>query len=202
MAQSPLPQSVRFTVFSARPISDLAYVARDGAVPQKLTFYPTARSRRFEYRGMMPLQFLDGSGNVAAEAVIAPEIRDALLVFLPLDAASAADSLRYRVMVIDDGALRQAAGGLAILNLSGKPLTGTVNDQNVRLQPGLNPALDVGQAARLMFRTELKGRSYTAHSSTIPLQPRQRALLLLLPPYYAGSQQLQSRLLLDESPRS
>src|SRR5688572_25599165 len=48
--------SVRFTVFSARPIADVAFAPRAGAAPQKVVFYPTARSPRYEFRGAMPLR--------------------------------------------------------------------------------------------------------------------------------------------------
>ncbi|MDO8542863.1 MAG: hypothetical protein Q7S40_20670, partial [Opitutaceae bacterium] len=58
-AQSSAPQTVRFTVFAARPITDVTFTPRANAAAQKLTFYPTARSPRYEYRGVMPLHFLD-----------------------------------------------------------------------------------------------------------------------------------------------
>jgi hypothetical protein len=35
----------------------------------------------------------------------------------------------------------------------------------------------------------------------VPLGPRQRALLILFPPFYAGSLEVQSRLLIDEPGR-
>lgn len=45
-AQAPRPGELagRFTVFSARPITDISFTPRTAAPKQKLVFYPTARS--------------------------------------------------------------------------------------------------------------------------------------------------------------
>ena len=140
-AQPAPPPPVRFTVFAAKPIAGLTFTPRANAEPQQLPFYPTARSARAEYRGAMPLRFTDSaSGAVVAEATIPAGMRDVLLLFTPLAAAPAAGGtgLRYQVAVLDDSAARHAAGGLAIINLSGLALSGTVNEENVTLQPGLN----------------------------------------------------------------
>jgi hypothetical protein len=78
-------QSVHFTVFSATPVTGLAYAPRAKAAPTALVFYPTARSPRYEYRGTMPLRFLDqATGAVVAEATIPPGINEALLLFSAL----------------------------------------------------------------------------------------------------------------------
>ncbi|MES2694667.1 MAG: hypothetical protein V4773_14425, partial [Verrucomicrobiota bacterium] len=97
--------AVRFTVFSAKPITDLAYAPRLGAPPQKMQFYPTARSPRYEYRGLMPLRFVDATtGATVAEASVPSDLREPLLLFSPLEEAAAAASasggkpaLRYQI---------------------------------------------------------------------------------------------------------
>lgn len=194
--------AMRFTVFAAKPLSDVAYVPRAGVPPQKLAFYPTARSPRYEYRGPMPLRFLDAtSGAVIAEATIPAGMRDALLLFSPIEAAPAAGksgSLRYQVAVLDDSVGRQAAGTVAIINLSGLALSGTVNRENVALRAGLNPAIAVGRAAAIKLRTTYNKREYQAYGATVSLAPKQRALVILLPPFNKGSLEVQSRVLLDE----
>src|SRR5512145_1220650 len=84
----PASQAVRFTVFAAKPISGLAYVPRPNAAPEKLQFYPTARSPRYEYRGAMPLRFVDATtAEVVAEAIVPPGMRDALLLLTPSESA-------------------------------------------------------------------------------------------------------------------
>ena len=89
-AQAPRPGELagRFTVFSARPITDISFAPRTAAPKQKLVFYPTARSPRYDYRSAMPLRFYDETtGNVVAEAVIPPEMKEALLLLAPIEPA-------------------------------------------------------------------------------------------------------------------
>lgn len=194
-------QTIRFTVFAAKPISDVAFVPRPNAGPQKLQFQPTARSPRYEYRGTMPLRFVDATGAVVAEATIPATIRDALLLFTPTEPATgAAGGLRYQIAVLDDAAARHGAGGLAIINLSGLDLSGSVNAEKITLKPGLNPTLHVGRSAKVTFNTSAKGKTYQSHASTITLGRNERALLILFPPFYKGAFEVQSRLLLDQPP--
>ena len=208
IAQPPRPadQPLRFTVFSAQPVAGLSFAPRPGVVATKVVFYPTARSPRYEYRGAMPLRFTDAaSGAVLAEAVVPPEIHDALLLFAAVEPAPAAagkpaSGLRYQVSVLDDSALRHASGGLAIINFSGLELSGTIGKASVTLKPGLNPTMAVSRTAKIMLRTTLKGRSYQAYAGDLMLKKNERALLILFPPFYKGSLEVQSRLLVDEPP--
>lgn len=216
LAQPP-PPPVRFTVFAAKPIGDLAFAPRMGAAAQKVSFYPTARSPKYEYRGAMPLRFFDASGAVVAEATIPADMREALLLFTPVDvpategagvtqARDAKDrkdakkkpALRYQVAVLDDGAARHAAGALSIINLSGLALSGTVNREEVTLRPGLNPTVAVGRSGKVTLRTTFNKRVYQSYAGTFTLSAKQRALLILFPPFYKGSLEVQSRLLVDE----
>jgi hypothetical protein len=197
---NPALQAVSFTVFSAKPIANLAFAPRANAAPQKTVFYPTARSPRYEFRGAMPIKFTDSTTNtVVAEATIPPEIRHALLLFSAVEPVPE-KGLRYQVAVLDDSALAHAAGGLAIINLSGLTLSGTVGNQAVTLQPGLNAPLTVGRSAKIALRTTANKRTYQAYAETLQLAGRQRALLILFPPFYKGSLEVQSRLLIDETP--
>ena len=197
------PQPVRFTVFAAKPIADVVFTPRANAAPQKLQFYPTARSPRYEYRGAMPLRFADeGSGAVVAEATIPPGIGDALLLFTPIenDAAGAARGMRYQIAVLDDGAARHGPGGLAIINFSGLALSGTVNKENVTLKAGLNPTIAVGNAAKITLHTMFKNKPYRSYADTVQLGRNQRVLLILFPPFYKGALEVQSRVLIDQPP--
>lgn len=199
---NPAIQTVRFTVFSAKPIADLAFVPRPNAAPQKLVFQPTARSVRYEYRGAMPLRFVDStSGAVVAEATIPAGLRDVLLLFTAIETAGQGSGLRYQVAVLDDGAGRHAAGGLAIINLSGLALSGTVGKENVTLQPGLNPTLNLARATKVTFSTVFEKRTYRAYTGDVTLARNERALLILFPPFYKGGLEVQSRLLIDQPPK-
>ena len=194
-------QTVRFSVFSAKPIEDLAWVARPGGVLQKLVFQPTARSARAEYRGPMPLRFVDAAtAAVVAEATIPAGLREVLLLFTP--AAPGQNGLRYQVAVLEDSTSRQAPGTLAILNLSGLALDGVINTQKMALKAGLNPPVPVVWTAKITLSTTVKGRSYQSFAGSVTLGRSERALLVLFPPFYEGAKEVQSRMLVDLPPGS
>jgi hypothetical protein len=198
-AQAPRPGELagRFTVFSARPITDISFAPRTAAPKQKLVFYPTARSPRYDYRSAMPLRFYDETtGIVVAEAVIPLEMKDALLLFSPIEPAPSS-GLRYRIAVLDETGLRSGPSGLTIINLSGLALTGTVGNETVALEAGLNPTIAVASATKVVLRTSAKGRSLQSYADTVLLKKDERALLLIFPPFYKGSLEVQSRLLVE-----
>jgi len=200
-ATAPAPvQVVRFTVFSARPVQNVAFVPRPNVAPTKVTFYPTARSHRHEFRGAMPLRFVDvATGQVVAEATIPPGIGDALLLFMAIEPAPAS-GLKYQVAVLDDAAARHGPAGLAVINLSGLELSGVLGRHAVILKAGLNPTLEVSRSTRINLRTMLKDRTYQSYADQVELARNERALLILFPPYYKGSLEVQSRVLIDEPP--
>lgn len=189
-------QALRFTVFAATPPAGLTFVPRPGAEPQKVAFQPTARSRRYDYRGPMPLRFSDATGKTVAEATVPAGLREVVLLFLGAPAGDA--GLAYRIAVLDDSAQRLGAGGLAIINLSGLALSGTVNTAKVTLAPGLNPALAVGRAAKIELHTTFKGRVYQAYAATVALKAGERALVILFPPFNPSSLAVMPRVLLDQ----
>lgn len=191
--------AVRFTVFAAEPIEGLGYAPQPGGAVVRLTFYPTARSPRYEHRGRQPLQLVDTrTGETVAEATIPDGVREALL--LVSSTKDATGPARYQVTVLDDGPRQRGVGQIQILNLSGLELAGELNGRRIGLESGLNPAVSAGRSARLVLRASFRGRSYLSWHDTIPLGPPDRALLILFPPYLAGSLEVQTRVLLDEPP--
>lgn len=198
-AQPANPPPVRFSVFAAQPLADLSFVPRPGAPPQKVHFFPTARSAKADYRGPMPLRFSDATGaTVVAEAAIPAGVRDAFLLFSPFPDGAKAGGLRYQVAVVDESALRLSAGGLAIINLSGLALSGTINTTAVTLTPGLNPAVSVGRSAKVELQTTFKGRAYRSYAATLALKAGERALVILFPPFNPGSLEVMPRVLVDQ----
>jgi hypothetical protein len=203
---SAAEQPLRFTVFASQPLQGLGYVPRPGGAVTKVTLYPTARSPRYEYRGAMPLRFTDGNSSaVVAEASVPPDLHDVLLLISPIE-ATAADSkknatpLKYRVAVLDDSAASHASGGLTIINFSGLALSGTIDGKPVTLQDGLNPPIPLSKTAPILLTTPLKGRPHQSYVGEVKLKKNERALLILFPPFYKGSLEVQSRLLIDEPP--
>ncbi len=202
IAQAPrtAEQPLHFTVFSAKPLVGLAYTPKPGAVPANLKFFPTMRSPRYDYRGAMPLRFIDAAASgIVGEATVPPEIHDALLLFAPIEPAPAT-GVKYHVAVLDDSAARSAAGGLAIINFSGLELSGKIDGKDATLRDGLNPVQTVGRTAKIALHTTVKGRTVQAFTESVQLKKNERALLILFPPFNKGSLEVQSRLLVDEPP--
>lgn len=191
-------QVVRFTVFGLRSPGEVAFTPKVGAAPQKLRFYPTARSPRYEYRGPMPLRFVEPETNtVIAEVTVPPGSAEVLLVFSPSDEKSPG-SRRAQVAVVEDSFARHPAGTVTILNLSGRTLTGTVNDRIVTLEPGLNQPVTAGRSAAVRLTTTVRGRVVQSYAGTAALGRDERALLVLFPPFNPGSAEVQGRLLVDK----
>ena len=199
-AADPAPagtQALRFTIFSPRAVQGLTFTPRVGQAPKPLVLYPTARSPRYEYVGAMPLRITEAKTNaVVAEATVPREISTALILLVPLEPAPTTGR-RYQTYVLDDTAVRQATGTLAIINFSGLELAGSLDGKPLALTAGLNPALPLGRTAALTLRTTVKNRVVQAYAGNIELGKNERALLLLLPPFYGGSPEVQSRLLID-----
>jgi hypothetical protein len=192
---------IRFTVFSAEPVNGVGYVPKPEAPAVPLVFYPTARSPRYTYEGGNPLRFYLPANNgttsaPAGEVTIPPGVRDGLLLFTP---ASGPGGPRYSVRLIDDGPGRHPPGAIAIVNLSGLPLRGTVGRTEMVLKDGLNTPVKIARSAPVMLRTMFRGRLYQSYAGTVELEAGERALLILLPPYRAGSLEVQSRLMMDEA---
>jgi hypothetical protein len=195
-AQAPI-STVHFTVFAARQIAGLAFLPSVRGAPQPIVFYPTARSPRYDYRGKMPLRFVDAKSKaVLAEATIPPDLHEVLLLFTPME-PGATTGLHYQVAIIDDNRAALSAGAVEILNLSGLDLVGTINRSAVVLKSGLNAPIPIGRTANIVLRTTSKNRSFRAYAGDVDLAADQRALLILFPPFYHGSLEVQSRLLLD-----
>ncbi len=195
--EPPPERQFVFTVFSSEPISNLGYVARPGGVAEPLLFYPTARSPQCTYAGPATVRFVDlRSGAVAAETTVTESARNLLFLFT-LEPASPGKGVRYRVQGVNDGRQEHPAGSVRFLNLSGLVLAGTLNSRPINLVDGFSSPIPVGNSAAVILRTAFRNRTYQSFADTISLDPSTRCLLILLPPYRAGSLEVQSRLLLD-----
>jgi hypothetical protein len=206
-ATEPPPRQIRFSVFSADPIENLNFLPADQQVPVAVVFYPTIRSPVYTYRGETPLRFYQSGavGSLLAPSALVAEVdlasapENCLLLFSRLP-SPAADGLKYRVHVLDEGAARSGPGSLRIFNLSGLILTGVIGSRSFTLNAGLGPSLRVPKSPKVELRTLFRNRLYPAYSETLELKPNDRGLLLLFPPFRSGSLEVQSRLLVDEPP--
>jgi hypothetical protein len=60
--------------------------------------------------------------------------------------------------------------------------------------------MKVGNSVKLVLEALFKNRRYRSYTDTVSLGPGERALLILFPPFYPGSLEVQGRLLVDEPP--
>lgn len=194
---------LQFTVFAGSTVGSLGYLQPQPKGPplvRPVTFYPMARSPRYVYRGPTPLEFVDlGSKAVVAIADIPPAMHNPLLIFS--GRADAGGGTAQQVLVIDDSTLAHGADGVAILNLSGLILTGTIGRHSIQLLEGWNPPISIRGSTPVQLRTDFRGRSYQSFADRISVKAGERALLILLPPYYKGALDVQARLLIDEIPK-
>ena len=89
---------------------------------------------------------------------------------------------------------------MEIINFSGLNLQGKINGRVVALQDGLNLPQAVGHAVAITLHATVKGRTFQSYAANLQLKRNERALLILFPPFYKGSVEVQSRLLVDEPP--
>ena len=166
-----------------------------------LKFNPTARSGRHTYNGISPVKFIDNeTGVVVAEAAVPPEMREPLILFTELPVPTTR-GLRYKVSVIDDSAAKLGAGHLAILNLSGLKLTGTLDRTELTVDDGLNAPVPFTRQAKLTLFTSARGTRVQSYSEVIAPPKSSRLLLILFPPTRKGALEVQSRALSDEPPK-
>jgi len=189
--------SVRFTVFSAHPVEGLGYRSATGAT-LPLKFFPAARSARSLYAGLSPIRFIDtASGAVVAEAEVPAAIREPLLLFTALPAPDA-NGLRYQVAVIDDSTAKLAPGHVAIVNLSGLKLSGTLDQTALTLDAGLNAPLPFAFGASLRLYAMSRGTRVQSYADTLKTSRTARLLIFLFPPARKGAIEVPSRALSDE----
>ncbi|MEO8866483.1 MAG: hypothetical protein ABI420_15780 [Opitutaceae bacterium] len=194
-------RQINFTVFAAAPVATLEYQPLPAAASVPLVFYPTARSQRYSYAGPEALIFRHAlTGAVMAQITVPSDVKEALFILVAQKPSATSRDI-FSVHVIDETLFRRAPDSLTILNLSGLPLAGTVNGNACVLSAGLNAAVRVGGVAAVTLRTPFRSRSYQAYAETIPVRNSTGALLVLLPPYRAGSLEVQSRVLLDNPTR-
>lgn len=161
-----------------------------------LQFYPTERSPRYQYRGPLPLEFVNAkTGQIVATVSPPLEMKHPLFIFSPRSGSD-----RFDVFVIDDSAAGMGPKGLTILNFSNMEHTGSVGKTNITVGKGLNPAIPMDGSARIQLRTQFQGRSFPSFLDNLSFKPGQRVLLVLLPPFYKGALDVQARVLVDEPP--
>jgi len=197
--EATLPSTVHFSVFALRPVPGLAVLPSDDHPPQPIQLYPTARSSLVSYRGPMPVRLVNMiTGNALAEVWIPPTITRALIVVAPGNGPESGGHLVPHL--VDENPPSSGTVRLTVLNLSGLSLRGWINARPMAIRAGLNPIPGVSGTARLELRAVLKEREYHSYADAVTLTAAERSLLILFPPYYRGSLEVQARMLREEMP--
>lgn len=199
LAQAAKGPTVRFTVYALRPIEGLGLAGATGA-GQPVAFSALGRSVRYTYTGPGPVKFIDiTTKEVVAEAVVPPEIREPLFLFLD-PPANNPRKLRHQIAVLDDSAAKLASGQLAILNLSGLKLTGTLDKADLALEAGLNAPVPVKAGAKLTLFATARGTRVQSYADVLRPGKTARLLLIIFPPARKGALEVQARFLAEEPP--
>ena len=200
-------QQVEFSVFCRQRLEGLKFINAEGRT-EALRFYSSSRSPKYNYRGTSPIKIFRErvvSGALqptaieripVAEARIPPSARKLLLVFL---AEPRPAGLQYIVHSFDDSLANLPAGHIAIFNLSGFTLHGSIGNRPVLLKAGPSFSYPLqGDFIDLRFGTYFGDRFRQTYLSPVILNNNQRAILFFYPPYLKGSPEIQPRLLIQD----
>ena len=204
--EAPISQ-VEFSVFCLQRLNGLKFINTEGQI-ETLRFFSSSRSPKYIYRGTSPIKIFRERPAVGAiqptdlqripvaEARIPSSARKLLLVFL---AAPGATGLQYTVYPFDDSLANLPANHIAIFNLSGFTLHGSIGDRHVLLKAGPSISYPLrGDIIELRFGTYFGDRFRQTYFSPIILTNNQRAILFFYPPYLKGSPEVQPRLLIQD----
>jgi hypothetical protein len=193
----PATEDVRFRVFSLRPMGNLVFRSEPEMHVLPLEFHPTARSPEYRAAAGQRVSFLDAATGIELAAVTLPtETTQVLLVFVP-KGSGANSPAECKVFVVDEAPDAAPAGRLAILNLSGLELHGVLNRRRLEVGRGWQDAGPAHGVVRLELQSTLAARDYRAYSERLEVTGNERPLLVLFPPFYPGSLEVQGRLLVE-----
>lgn len=204
-AQVPVaqaPRSFTFRVFGQpAPARPVYFQPRPGQV-EALNFRSYQRSAAYAYKGPSEMAFARATpvanGGIAyepfARVLVAPDVREPLLVFLP----APDDSTTPDVLVLDDDAARSPAGHVTVVNRSGFDLRGLIDKRATPLAGGTEIRFATSGATTIQFAVEHQGKLLPAFDQKLSLDQTERTILLLLPPVRSSSPVVRWILLTDE----
>lgn len=202
-AASPSPDLVRceFSVYAYQRLPGLYYESEGQLFP--VTFYSSTPSPRYFYRGPSPLVFFrlqpipnaevpDAVRRIPVATADIPLAGGSFLLVFLVD-PNTRPPLQYPVAVMPDDDRTFPAGSLRLFNATGWTLYGKLGADRFRLRPGSSPAFPIAASESLTLAFEHAGRLHRGFQQAIEVRPEERCLLLLFPPYVAGSARLQTR---------
>lgn len=192
--------STEFRVFPVQSFDDqgIFYKPSPEEVMQEIRFRPRSRSLdSYEYQGSQPLTFyredgLDPDGIMQYRPVGKVDVvgRELLVFFSPKRNVEN-DSAEFALLGIDDGPNALPADHVTFLNFTSIPFVGRFIDDDIVLNPGLNPSISVQEHLEEDVFIGLAIRNKESHrvvlKSNWQFHPNNRHYILLLPPQREGS---------------
>jgi len=214
LAQTTGPErfiTLRFTAHAVSSLPELVlFEPKTNDMARAITFYTSARSPVYDYVGTNPVVFFNEAlpvnpgepmqRKMIAQAMVPESVTQPLFIFFKNPAAeNDAKAVPFLVYVFDDSAANLPPGQISLINVSGLEFAGRFNDQVLPIKAGLTPHIILGRSAHIELRTQVAKRYYQSYASTQTLTARERALMLLLPPFNKGSVEVQVRILKGRS---
>lgn len=206
-------RTINFSVYAAKmPTEPIHFLTKPLGNAQTVTLYSAQRSPDYRWTGSGPIQLFsesriadmvegEVSRRIVAEVLVPDDMIQVLIILFPNPAFTTNESApAYLAYVFNDSPENLPAGRMVFLNASGMEFVGKINNSVVTVQRGLNPPLQVGSAVKIDLRVKYRERYYQSYSSTLRLPENERMMLLILPPYYEGSLEVQARVLSSAAP--
>lgn len=205
-------RTINFSVYAAKmPTEPIQFLIKPAGNAQTVALYAAQRSPDYRWTGSGPLQLFSesqvaGKGaemsrKLVAEVMVPEDMTQVLLILFPNPAVQTNESApAYLAYVFNDSPENLPAGRMVLLNASGMEFVGKINNSIVTVTPGLNPPLQVGSAVKIDLRVKFRERYYQSYAGSLRLPENERMMLLILPPYYEGSLEVQARVLSSAAP--
>lgn len=205
---------LEFKVFSLdrKSIDGLFYEIEPGEIAP-LKFSARQRSEPHRYRGSQVVSFYTRNSSTTADAPpyiiagsvqIAPEMKEPLIFFLPLQSSNPDESNGFRIIAMDDSPESFPYGYVRVLNASGAPLSGQVGNQGIRLGFEVSPAWSSrslfsreGQWVNLALFIQIREDYEVVYANQLTFETEARSILVVRPPRRKNSLRVVTYILED-----
>ncbi|WED67113.1 hypothetical protein PXH66_09645 [Synoicihabitans lomoniglobus] len=159
------------------------------------------RSSLYHYEGPPPLRFVTTRGKgeaLAVDRVVASMTGPAstertLVILVPAEEGA------FGLLAIDDGKSAFPAGHARLLNLSGLPVSGTLDDYRFELPPAPRASAPrrLGGSVRVGVAYQRQSRPVAVFDQSLSVSENERLLLVFLAPFRDGAD-LRTRVVRDQ----
>ncbi len=197
------PRRIAFSVFGAGEAWREELFWKDAnQKPRRLEFRRFTRSPEYVHPGPYPVVFYrkkTAAYRPAARAVIPPDGEKFLFIFYPREAGNEAapeETEDFRVFVLDDSLRAAPANTVVFFNATGSPLDGVLGDEKIHLPEGLAGPFPLpgkpGNGVFTGFAARREGVYKKVLENRWLFHPRNRHMVLLMPPENPGGERIQA----------